>query len=160
MSDYDNGYDEGYRAGMQKMREVSQARIKELEERLKAVTDDAKEAEAYAGEMEAVLERIKAKLATCEKYRDAYDKMGRIGTEAYRDLEAKLEKAVEALDGVMVGGNHLAVWLSDDHPPAEVEPLAALEKIGAGVSFDVWCCWRSIMLARTTLAELKGEDRG
>ena len=51
--------------------------------------------------MEAVLESIKAKLATCEKYRDAYDKMGRIGTEAYRDLEAKLAKAlgfVEFLD--------------------------------------------------------------
>jgi hypothetical protein len=31
MSDYDNGYDEGYRAGMQKMREVGQARIEELE---------------------------------------------------------------------------------------------------------------------------------
>ena len=28
---YDEGYDEGYRAGMQKMREVGQARIDELE---------------------------------------------------------------------------------------------------------------------------------
>ena len=37
--------------------------IEELEERLKAATDDAKEAEAYAGELEAVLESIKAKLA-------------------------------------------------------------------------------------------------
>jgi hypothetical protein len=43
------------------------------------------------------IEALTAKLATCEKYRDAYDKMGRIGTEAYRDLEAKLAKAVEAL---------------------------------------------------------------
>ena len=40
------------------------------------------------------IEELEAKLATCEKYRDAYDKMGRIGTEAYRDLEAKLAKAV------------------------------------------------------------------
>jgi hypothetical protein len=32
-------------------------RIEELEERLKAATDDAKEAEAYAGEMEAKLEQ-------------------------------------------------------------------------------------------------------
>lgn len=71
--------------------------------------------------------------------------------------EAKLEKVVEALDGIMVGGNHLAVWLPDNHPPADVEPLVALEKIGAGVSYDVWCCWRSIMLARTTLAGIKGE---
>lgn len=28
---YDQGYDDGYRAGMQKMREVGQARIDELE---------------------------------------------------------------------------------------------------------------------------------
>jgi len=31
MSGYNQGYDEGYRAGMQKMREVGQARIDELE---------------------------------------------------------------------------------------------------------------------------------
>jgi hypothetical protein len=76
-----------------------------------------------------------------------------------KELEAKLAKAEEALDGIMVGGNHLAVWLPDNHPPADVEPLVALEKIGAGVSYDVWCCWRSIMLARTTLAELKGTNQ-
>ena len=82
-----------------------------------------------------------------------------IQKQAYHieELEAKLEKAVGALDGIMVGGNHLAVWLPDNHPPVDVEPLVALEKIGAGVSYDVWCCWRSIMLARTILAELKGE---
>jgi len=34
MSDYNNGYDEGYRAGMQKMREVGQRRIEELEAKL------------------------------------------------------------------------------------------------------------------------------
>jgi hypothetical protein len=37
------------------------------------------------------------KLATCEKYRDAYAECDRIGTQAVRDLEAKLAKAVEAL---------------------------------------------------------------
>ena len=43
------------------------------------------------------IEALTAKLATCEKYRDAYDEMGRIGTQAVRDLEAKLVKAVEEL---------------------------------------------------------------
>lgn len=33
------------------------------------------------------------------------------------DLKAKLAKAVEALDGVMVGGNHLATILPDNFPP-------------------------------------------
>ncbi len=49
-------------------------------------------------EMHVALSEANDKLATCEKYRDAYDKMGRIGTEAYRDLEAKLAKAVEGLN--------------------------------------------------------------
>lgn len=35
--------------------EAAEARIEELEERLKAATDDAKEAEAYAEELEAKL---------------------------------------------------------------------------------------------------------
>ena len=44
------------------------------------------------------IEELEAKLATCEKYRDAYAEMGRIGTEALRDMDAKLAKAMEALD--------------------------------------------------------------
>jgi hypothetical protein len=39
------------------------------------------------------IEELEAKLATCEKYRDAYAEMERIGAEAYRDLEANLAKA-------------------------------------------------------------------
>jgi hypothetical protein len=48
-------------------------------------------------EAAAAIEALEAKLATCEKYRDAYAEMDRIGTQAVRDLEAKLAKAVEAL---------------------------------------------------------------
>ena len=44
------------------------------------------------------IEALTAKLATCEKYRDAYAECERIGTQAVRDLEAKLAKAVEALE--------------------------------------------------------------
>lgn len=70
-------------------------RIESLTEQLAAAQHDAKEAEAYAEELEA-------NLATCEKYRDAYDEMGRIGTQAVRDLEGKLAKAVEALGLIVV----------------------------------------------------------
>ena len=48
------------------------------------------------------IEALTAKLATCEKYRDAYDEMGRIGTQAVRDLEAKLAKAVWLLTDAAV----------------------------------------------------------
>ena len=76
------------------------------------------------------IEELEAKLATCEKYRDAYDEMGRIGTQAVRDLEAKLaenevrlRKAVEALSDLMMH--------EPDHPDT---------------------IWEK---ARTTLAEIK-----
>lgn len=53
-------------------------------------------------EMHLEIERLSDKLATCEKYRDAYDEMGRIGTQAVRDIEGKLAKAVEALSDLMM----------------------------------------------------------
>jgi hypothetical protein len=49
MSDYD--YDEGYRAGMQKMREVGQRRIEELEAKL-AKAEEAIEFWSQAQELE------------------------------------------------------------------------------------------------------------
>jgi len=85
MSDYDNGYDEGYRAGMQKMREVGQARIEELE----------------------------AKLAEVEAERDRqYDEnVHRIVKEA--EAYAKLAKAVEALEHAKLNMPHPDQMIDD-----------------------------------------------
>ena len=44
-----------------------------------------------------------AKLATCEKYRDAYAECDRIGTQAVRDLEAKVEAMRGALERIGEG---------------------------------------------------------
>ena len=88
---------------------VAADRIEALTEQLAAAQQDAKEAEDYAKEVEADRKKtyeallkvsrihgeVEAKLATCEKYRDAYAECDRIGTQAVRDLEAKLTKAVE-----------------------------------------------------------------
>ena len=79
-----------------------------------------------------------------------------LGKEAAAALEALRDEVARkdaALRGVMVGGNHLAIWLPQPCPPLETEPLAALEQIGAGVYYDVWCCWRSIMQARAALTD-------
>jgi chromosome segregation ATPase len=124
-------------------------RIEALTEQLAAAQDDAKEAEAYAEELERErddyalklmraintytemhldIERLSDKLATCEKYRDAYAECDRIGTQAVRGLEAKLAKTVEL----------------------------ALEEcpFRAGTpKYDKWWHHR-----RTTLAEIKGES--
>jgi hypothetical protein len=84
------------------------ARIEALTEQLTAARQDAKEAEAYAEEVEADRKKtyeallkvsrihgeVEAKLATCERHRDAYAECDRIGTQAVRDLEAKLAKAL------------------------------------------------------------------
>jgi hypothetical protein len=102
--------------------------IHALSEQLEAARADAKEAEAYAEELEKrvafveeerrktfqallkvtkIHDDVEAKLATCEKYRDAYAECDRIGTQAVRDLEDKLAKAVEGLrDAVDAWDNH------------------------------------------------------
>ena len=68
---------------------------------------------------------------------------------------AKIKALVKALNGVMIGGNHLATWLPIDHAPFEADPLTVLEQMGAGMEYDIWCCWRSIMQARPVLAVAK-----
>lgn len=118
-------------------------RIEALTEQLDAARQDAKEAEAYAEELEA-------KLATCEKYRDAYAEMERVGTQAVRDLEAKLAecearlgKAVEAtvmdvatrIGGMIRGGDET------EYEEGYNDAIATAERY-----------------IRATLAELKGES--
>jgi chromosome segregation ATPase len=131
---------------------VRRERLDALTEQLEAARADAKEAEAYAEELEESLRartaernhandvtdaaieevnRLKALLATCEKYRDAYAECDRIGTQAVRDLETKLAKAVEVLTRL------LATAHADDH--------------------DGW--QDALKDARATLAEIEGEKK-
>jgi len=70
-------------------------------------------------------------------------------------LRAENERLREALEGVLVGGNHLEAWLPIPHPPLSGEPSTALEQLGAGIAYDIWCCWRSIMQARAALEVTK-----
>lgn len=69
------------------------------------------------------------------------------------EAAAALDALEAALRKVMIGGNHLALWLPEPCPPVETEPLDALEQIGAGIHYDVWCAWRSIMIARAALTD-------
>ena len=55
------------------------------------------------------IEGLEAKLTTSEKYRDAYAECDRIGTQAVRELEAKLAKAVAFIEIVERCGN-AALW--------------------------------------------------
>jgi hypothetical protein len=130
-------------------KQVALGRIEALTEQLEAARADAKEAEAYAEELEKrvafveeerrktfqallkvtkIHDEVEAKLATCEKYRDAYAECDRIGTQAVRDLEDKLAKAVEAL-GIIKDRQFY--------------------RMGPGITAQV--------IARATLAEIEGE---
>lgn len=81
------------------------------------------------------------------------------GCARIRELQAKIdalqqhaEAMAEALGAVMIGGNHIALLIGADHPPASTECEYALEHYGAGDQYDAWCCWRSLMRARKPLA--------
>ena len=100
-----------------------------LTEQLTAARQDAKEAEEWAEELEQ-------RLSICERHRDAYAEMDRIGTQAVRDLEAKLAKAVEAL--------RFYAWENEMRLPSDGPWGAGSTDFGK--------------VARTTLAEIKGES--
>jgi len=105
------------------------------------------------------IEELEAKLATCEKYRDAYDKMGRIGTEAYRDLEAKLAMSVLALEAWLNVAAHCSIeegvcCCGDDmgnHSPPMVSGHTPLDH-------GNYIAGRLEETTRAILAELKGQE--
>lgn len=63
-------------------------------------------------------------------------------------LEGQIKRLRRALDLCMVGGNHLATHVDMDGPDWRASPDVALEHYGAGLAYDAWCCWASIMQAR------------
>jgi citrate lyase beta subunit len=67
--------------------------------------------------------------------------------------DAEIARLREALEMVMIGGNDLVTQLPVDHPPPDTPPLEALQYLGAGAGYDVWCCWSAIMRARAALRE-------
>ena len=142
-----------YEEGLLMDLEKAKARI----EVLIAERDEAWNRAAHAEEMWG---RVEVKLATCEKYRDAYAEFDRIGTQAVRDLDAKLAKANDRIEELEAKLTEVerdakradAIW-SDNYEALKVKLAKAVEALetivangGAG----------SYHLARTTLAELTG----
>ena len=78
-------------------------------------------------------------------YGDAADEIER--------LRARIAALEGALEGVMVGGNHLVSIIGVDHPLYIAAPDYALAHYGAGEKYDAWCCWHAIMHARAALAQ-------
>jgi chromosome segregation ATPase len=95
--------------------EALTAKLDGLQDRLNA----ANKARAYVMGMalkkQGKIDALEAKLAICEKYRDAYAECDRIGTQAVRDMEVKLAKAHE---------KEIAVW-SENYAAMERKLYAA-----------------------------------
>jgi hypothetical protein len=84
-------------ARLRDFEKVTVGDARDAADRIEALTAKVKlmyDLDAINGEK---IEALEAKLATCEKYRDAYAECDRIGTQAVRDLEAKLAKAEAGL---------------------------------------------------------------
>jgi hypothetical protein len=59
----------------------------------------------------------------------------------------------KALQKILTGVNHIATWRTPRWPEAGTEHQKALEVLGAGQEYDMWCCWNTAMLVRAELVE-------
>jgi hypothetical protein len=64
-----------------------------------------------------------------------------------------IERLAEALERVMIGGNHVALLIGMPHPPATATHEEAREHYRTRLeSYEAWCCWKTIMEARRALS--------
>ena len=98
-------------------------------------------------------------LATCLKYRDAYAEMDRIGTQAVRDLEAKLAKAVERLEAWLEVAARCSieegVCCCGDNMENHTNPMDCGH---SPVDHGSYVAMHLVEATRATLAELKGAE--
>lgn len=65
--------------------------------------------------------------------------------------EAENKSLRAAVERMAVGVNHIATYRTDKWPNYGTDPMGALEKLGAGREYDMWCCWNAAMCARDSL---------
>ena len=71
---------------------------------------------------------------------------------------SEIERLQEAVDRMMIGGNHIATYRSARWPDYPLDGLTrdqqcehALRMLGAGRDYDMWCCWSAMMQVRDDL---------
>jgi len=86
---------------------------------------------------------------------DYSDKGSVVPIDFARQLERENKRLREALENVMVGGNHLAALIGN-HPPYTTSNEEAMKHYlpHHPKMYEAWCCWKTIMEAR---AELEGK---
>lgn len=70
------------------------------------------------------------------------------------------ERMRQALNRVMIAGNHIANWRDLNWPDYPLDGLTrdqqcelALRTLGATRQYDMWCCWSAIMQVRDSLSD-------
>jgi hypothetical protein len=74
-------------------------------------------------------------------------------TERENALKNENAQLKAALQSVMIEGNHLASIIGPDGLPHTALYSDALKHFGAGVKYNVWCRWKSIMDGRPAVGE-------
>lgn len=60
----------------------------------------------------------------------------------------------QMIDRMLIGGNHLGNWAALNNWPHYSTPAhEALQRFGATMEYDAWCCWSAIMKVSKELGE-------
>jgi hypothetical protein len=70
------------------------------------------------------------------------------------DAVVMVHRLQAALEKTQVGVNHIATYRTAAWPDYGTPHDAALQKLGAGQTYDMWCCWNATMTARDELDAL------
>lgn len=71
---------------------------------------------------------------------------------------AEIERLQAAVQRMGIGVNHIASYRTDAWPDYGAACDVALEKLGAGREYDMWCCWNAAMCARDALTREPRHD--
>ncbi len=80
-------------------------------------------------------------------------RLQRDGAEHAQVLAAEVRRLRAAASEALIGGNHIALLIGDDHPPATAGHDVARAHYGAArwAEYEAWCGWRTLMALRDTL---------
>lgn len=59
-------------------------------------------------------------------------------------LRDQIQQLRDAIELMLIGGNHLALYHNELWPTYNTCHSIALKRLGAGLQYDMWCCWNAI----------------
>jgi hypothetical protein len=78
---------------------------------------------------------------------------------AIRARDARIKVLEKALNKALIGGNHLGTHIDMEGPQWRDSHDKALAYYGAGLPYDAWCCWKSLMEISAALSAEPEEEK-